>query len=209
MRLLLGFETPQKGAIYYDGRDMNRIDMRSLRRQARFGGHTLTIPIDYLAGGGDDECQVGVYEQDSTKGDASLKDVGVNVYIEDGDVDTLYGGSRVTPASTLALFDQKALNIYTPVTVNISGGHVGSVYGMNDFTAFTNSSPELADYVRRSYIHADSTINISEADSADYVVGDLYRNLPVSALNQRHVLGTTRANITASNSFERLNLQGV
>ena len=33
MRLLLGFETPQKGAIYYDGRDMNRIDMRSLRKQ--------------------------------------------------------------------------------------------------------------------------------------------------------------------------------
>lgn len=32
MRLLLGFEKPQKGAIYYDGKDINSIDLRSLRR---------------------------------------------------------------------------------------------------------------------------------------------------------------------------------
>ena len=31
MRLLLGFETPQKGAIYYDGKDLNKIDLKSLR----------------------------------------------------------------------------------------------------------------------------------------------------------------------------------
>ncbi len=33
MRLLLGFETPQKGAIYYDGRDMAGLDLKSLRRR--------------------------------------------------------------------------------------------------------------------------------------------------------------------------------
>ena len=33
MRLLLGFETPQKGAIYYDGKDLSKIDLRSLRRK--------------------------------------------------------------------------------------------------------------------------------------------------------------------------------
>lgn len=33
MRLLLGFETPQKGAIYYDGRDLASIDLKSLRRK--------------------------------------------------------------------------------------------------------------------------------------------------------------------------------
>lgn len=32
MRILLGFETPQKGAVYYDGRDLNDLDLRSLRR---------------------------------------------------------------------------------------------------------------------------------------------------------------------------------
>ncbi len=32
MRLLLGFETPQRGAIYYDGQDIARVDLRSLRR---------------------------------------------------------------------------------------------------------------------------------------------------------------------------------
>lgn len=32
IRLLLGFETPQKGAIYYDGRDLSSLDLKSLRR---------------------------------------------------------------------------------------------------------------------------------------------------------------------------------
>ena len=33
VRLLLGFETPEKGAIYYDGKDISKLDMRSLRRR--------------------------------------------------------------------------------------------------------------------------------------------------------------------------------
>ena len=33
IRLLLGFEQPQKGAIYYDGKDINSIDLKSLRRK--------------------------------------------------------------------------------------------------------------------------------------------------------------------------------
>jgi len=33
MRLLLGFEKPEKGAIYYDGKDLNRLDLRSVRRK--------------------------------------------------------------------------------------------------------------------------------------------------------------------------------
>lgn len=33
MRLLLGFERPQKGAVYYDGRDLETIDLKSLRRK--------------------------------------------------------------------------------------------------------------------------------------------------------------------------------
>ena len=32
MRLLLGFETPEKGAIYYDGKDITTLDLCSLRR---------------------------------------------------------------------------------------------------------------------------------------------------------------------------------
>lgn len=32
MRLMLGFEKPRKGAIYFDGRDIDKIDLRSLRR---------------------------------------------------------------------------------------------------------------------------------------------------------------------------------
>lgn len=33
MRLLLGFERPDRGAIYYDGKDMSNIELRSLRRK--------------------------------------------------------------------------------------------------------------------------------------------------------------------------------
>lgn len=33
MRLLLGFEKPDKGAVYYDGKDLSRIDLKSLRRR--------------------------------------------------------------------------------------------------------------------------------------------------------------------------------
>ncbi len=32
MRLMLGFETPEKGAIYYDGKDISKLDLHSLRR---------------------------------------------------------------------------------------------------------------------------------------------------------------------------------
>ncbi len=33
MRILLGFEKPQKGAVYYNGKDLNTIDHKSLRRR--------------------------------------------------------------------------------------------------------------------------------------------------------------------------------
>ncbi|MGN0316316.1 MAG: NHLP bacteriocin export ABC transporter permease/ATPase subunit [Lachnospira sp.] len=33
MRILLGFERPQKGAVYYDGKDISTIDLKSLRRK--------------------------------------------------------------------------------------------------------------------------------------------------------------------------------
>ncbi len=33
MRLLLGFEKPDKGALYYDGKDVRKLDMKSLRRK--------------------------------------------------------------------------------------------------------------------------------------------------------------------------------
>ena len=33
MRIMLGFETPQRGAVYYDGRDLKKLDLKSLRRR--------------------------------------------------------------------------------------------------------------------------------------------------------------------------------
>jgi ABC-type bacteriocin/lantibiotic exporter with double-glycine peptidase domain len=33
MRLLLGFETPARGGVYYDGRDLEKLDLRLVRRQ--------------------------------------------------------------------------------------------------------------------------------------------------------------------------------
>ena len=164
-----------------------------------------TANIAYLAGGGEDECQIAVYDQADGQGDESLKGVGANVYVEGGTVGTLFGGSRVTANALLQLLDQKALNVYTPVNITVSGGSVTKLFAMNDFTGFTGTSADDTEYIRGSSVHADATVNISGEGAAQYVVGDLYRNLPVNAENQRHVLGTTRANITASNTFQRLN----
>jgi len=33
MRIMLGFETPQRGSVYYDGHDLQTVDLHSLRRQ--------------------------------------------------------------------------------------------------------------------------------------------------------------------------------
>lgn len=33
MRLLLGFETPEMGAVYYDGKDLSKLDIKDVRRQ--------------------------------------------------------------------------------------------------------------------------------------------------------------------------------
>ncbi len=33
MRLMLGLETPQKGAVYYDGKDLSTVDLKSIRRR--------------------------------------------------------------------------------------------------------------------------------------------------------------------------------
>ncbi|MBO4890923.1 MAG: ATP-binding cassette domain-containing protein, partial [Lachnospiraceae bacterium] len=33
MRIMLGFETPQKGAVFYDGKDLKRLDLKSLRQK--------------------------------------------------------------------------------------------------------------------------------------------------------------------------------
>ncbi len=33
MRIMLGFETPEKGAVYYDGMDLSSLDLQSLRRR--------------------------------------------------------------------------------------------------------------------------------------------------------------------------------
>lgn len=33
MRIMLGFETPQKGAVYFDGKDLKRMDLKSLRQK--------------------------------------------------------------------------------------------------------------------------------------------------------------------------------
>ena len=33
MRILLGFESPQKGSVFYDGKNLDQLDLRSLRRK--------------------------------------------------------------------------------------------------------------------------------------------------------------------------------
>jgi NHLM bacteriocin system ABC transporter ATP-binding protein len=43
MRIMLGFETPDKGAVYYDGQDISKIDLKSLRRKIVISAPQLTM----------------------------------------------------------------------------------------------------------------------------------------------------------------------
>ena len=56
MRLLLGFETPESGTIFYDGKDLSGLDIAAVRRQlgvVQQNGRIMSGSIwENIAGGG-------------------------------------------------------------------------------------------------------------------------------------------------------------
>lgn len=159
--------------------------------------------IAYLAGGGDDEGQVGVWELDSSKGDASLKGTGVNVYVENGTVGYLYGGSRVAHAAGIETsLDNTHLKVNSSIKIDISGGHVDHLVAGSDTTSSNNSYSIMGD----CYVYGDAIVNITSPNSVGSAAGDANRNIPRSSTTLRQVQGITQLNVSASNDFTYFDL---
>lgn len=120
VRLLLGFEKPDKGAIYYDGKDINKIDLKSLRRKIGvvmqtgklftgdiFSNITISAPEMTL----DEAWEVA--EKAGIADDIRRMPMGMNTLISEGD-GGISGGQRqrlmiaraIAPKPKILIFDE-------------------------------------------------------------------------------------------------------
>ncbi len=172
--------------------------------------------VDNLYGGGERRGSIGV-DEPAVSGDKGNPDnPGINVYIEDGAIGTLYGGCAINGRGWLT--GNHALAIYEDIKVNVSGGHVDRLIAGSDTHDDNGDSSGVqpVDYsiMGECEIHGDATVNLSAPNAVDVVVGDINRNLPRSATNVRQVLGATILNVTADQEFQyaelfdRINIDG-
>ncbi len=136
MRLMLGFETPQKGAIYYDGKDLASIDLKSLRRRVGtvmqngklfpgdiFSNITISAPWLTLDDAWEAAEMAGIAE------DIRRMPMGMNTMISEGS-GGVSGGQRqrlmiaraIAPRPKVLMFDEatSALDNLTQKTVSES-----------------------------------------------------------------------------------------
>ncbi len=120
MRILLGFEKPQKGAVYYDGKDINGIDLKSLRRNIGvvmqdsnlfqgdiFSNITISAPMLTL----DDAWEAA--EMAGMADDIRAMPMGMNTVISEGS-GGISGGQRqrlmiaraIAPRPKILMFDE-------------------------------------------------------------------------------------------------------
>ena len=120
MRVMLGFETPQKGAVYYDGRDLKKLDLKSLRRKIGavmqngkmftgdiFSNITISAPWLTLDDAWEAAEIAGIAE------DIRLMPMGMNTLISEGQ-GGISGGQRqrlliaraVAPKPRILMFDE-------------------------------------------------------------------------------------------------------
>ena len=99
LRLLLGFETPQRGAIVYDGKDLSRLDLGLVRAQIGVVMQTSRLfagsILDNIRGasGADLEACLDAVKAAGLSGDISRLPMGVHTPVTDG-APTLSGGQR-------------------------------------------------------------------------------------------------------------------
>ena len=136
MRLMLGFEKPQKGAIYYDGKDLNTIDLKSLRRKIGvvmqngkllqgdiFSNITISAPQLTLSEAWEAAQMAGIAE------DIQRMPMGMHTIISEGS-GGISGGQRqrlmiaraIAPKPKILMFDEatSALDNLTQKTVSDS-----------------------------------------------------------------------------------------
>ena len=120
MRVMLGFETPQKGTVYYDGKDIKRIDLKSLRRRIGavmqngklftgdiFSNITISAPWLTLDDAWEAAEKAGMAE------DIRLMPMGMNTLISEGQ-GGISGGQRqrlliaraIAPKPKILIFDE-------------------------------------------------------------------------------------------------------
>ena len=99
LRLLLGFETPEEGSIYYDGQDLSGLDASAIRRQLGVvlqGGRILSGSIfDNLAGGARITLEEAwtAASMAGLKNDISTMPMGMHTVVSEGG-GNLSGGQR-------------------------------------------------------------------------------------------------------------------
>lgn len=120
MRLILGFETPQKGAIYYDGKDMNTLDLKSLRRKigvvmqnGKLFSGDIYSNIAVSAPGLSPEDALAAAEAAGMKDDIANMPMGLHTIISEGG-GGISGGQRqrlmiaraIAPKPKILMFDE-------------------------------------------------------------------------------------------------------
>ncbi len=136
MRLLLGFEQPQNGVVYYDGRDIKWLDLKSLRSQigcvmqdSRLFPGSILSNILISAPGKTEEDAWRAAEMAGIAEDIRAMPMKMNTVISEG-MGTLSGGQRqrliiaraIAPRPKILLFDEatSALDNLTQRTVSES-----------------------------------------------------------------------------------------
>ena len=135
LRLLLGFEQPQSGSIYFDGTDLSSLDLRSVRRQIGVvlqGGQPLAGDVFHNIVGSSDlglEDAWHAAEMAGLADDVRAMPMGMNTIVAEGGT-TFSGGQRqrlliaraVVHRPRIVLFDEatSALDNRTQETVRRS-----------------------------------------------------------------------------------------
>ena len=164
--------------------------------------------VDYVYGGGERKGSVGIDEPIVNGHKGNPNNPGINVYVEGGNVGTLYGGSAINGRGFLT--GTHAIQIYEDINVNVSGGYVDRIFGGDDTHDDNGDSSgvQQVDHsiMSESPIEGDLTVNLSGANVTRQVVGDINRNIPRATTEPRQVLGADTLNITADQELDYMEL---
>ena len=159
--------------------------------------------VTNVYGGGERKGSIGLTDYNE-RNTLQTNGNGINVYVEDGTVGNIWGGSAINSNqySLLGLAANIPLPIYEDISINVSGGQIGRIVAASDASDGVTLNYS---HFNESNIHGDAIINIT-GGSVSKAVGDPNRNTPNTATDHRMVLGATRMNISESNDFDYFDL---